>query len=95
MPKLLVPTDYVDHEVAKLRREVIEWKNQVKNELQELRRSVSETSDIWDLRSLKQMPSLVAASQVCLLTLVPLTVLCRAPRQFQMNVFAWEIHQAL
>ena len=39
MQNLLVPTDYVDNEVAKLRREVIEWKDQVKKELQQLRRS--------------------------------------------------------
>ncbi|CAK9100246.1 Protein NLRC3 [Durusdinium trenchii] len=37
MQNLLVPTDYVDNEVAKLRREVIEWKDQVKKELQQLR----------------------------------------------------------
>ena len=45
-----MPKDYVDNEVAKLRREVIEWKDQVKKELQELRHSNQVSSILGDFR---------------------------------------------
>ena len=38
MPKLFVPKDYVDHEIAELRRELREWRAEVIFQLEELGR---------------------------------------------------------